>query len=295
MVSSQLFTWTKTFASLTELSIGTRHIKVWRVEDARSASPTKQRYAHDGTPQPVAVQPALKTLSGRNVLLGPLVESTFTTAAAISDRRAIVCSEKGDICLVDANEAQKLMKLANIGYAITCIAIDVPHQRVQIGGRNGKVRSISLDDLLTPTTPPDSPSPRGETVSSNGAGHLCAIGYKAGTLISIDSKHSIELSASKFTTAGSTPRRTPFPAHGDAVLGVRILPPNNYMNATFLTWSADGNVIFWDLDGRSKAMLKVEIEQLSTGDEDPVNQCLIVRASQLANLLVIAGDKYGSI
>lgn len=271
------------------VTVGTRHVKIWRVEENRSVSPVKKRFALDGTPQPVPLQPTLKTLSGRNVLLGPLVEVTFTTLAAISDHKAIICSEKGDICLLDDTEGQKLMRLANTGFSITCIAVDISTRHIRIGGRNGKVKMISLDDLLAPTTPPESPTPRKESISNDDVGHFCAMGYAAGTLITIDSKHSIEISS-----ADSAPEsfNTPFPAHGDAVLGVRLLSQPNEINSSFLTWSANGTIVFWDLDGNSKKSLNVEIEQTTATEDDSFNQCLIVRSSKGAKFL-ITGDRYG--
>ncbi|KAG0646220.1 JNK-binding 1 [Hyphodiscus hymeniophilus] len=272
------------------ITVGTRHVKQWRVEDQRSVSPSKQRYALDGTPVPVALPPSLKTLAGRNVLLGPLVEATFTTLAAISDQKAIVCSEKGDVCLLYDSEGQKLLKLANTGFPITCIAVDMHFRQVRIGGRNGKMKSIDLDELLTPSTPPESPIPLGESNPANDAANLCAMGYAARSLITIDAKHSIGISTPD--ADGSEIQNKPFPAHGDAVLGVRLLCPGNEMNAAFLTWSTTGTIVFWNLDGSSTACINVEVEQVSLSEEDPVNQCQIVRASKAANFLV-TGDRYG--
>ena len=274
------------------LRIGTRHIKIWRVEEIRSLSPTKQRYALDGTPQPVPPQPALKTLTGRNVLLGPLVETTFTTLAAISNHKAIVCSEKGDVCLLDDSEGQKLIKLTSTGFPITCIAVDDQSQRVRIGGRNGKLRSLCLDELLTPTNPPESPIPPGDSIPKVDSGNFCAMGYAGGRLISIDSKHSIEISSPNSDLADPEMCGTPFPSHGDAVLGVRLLSDGNEMSAIFMTWSANGTVVFWDLDGNSKASLTIEMEQISLPEEDLVNQCQVVHASKGVKFLIV-GDKYG--
>jgi WD40 repeat protein len=262
------------------------------VEENRSVSPSKRRFALDGTPQPVTVQPILKTLAGRNVLLGPLVEATFTTLAAISDHKAIVCTEKGDVCLLDDSESQKLVKLANTGFFITCLAIDVEAQRVRIGGRNGRMKSMGLDELLNPNTPPESPKPVSESGSVTDPSHICAMGYAGSSLITVDSKHSIEISSPDSDLADPKMLNTPFPAHGDAVLGVVLLSPENKMNASFLTWSANGTIVFWDIDGSSRASLKVEVEQVSSGDDDPANQCQIVRASKDAEFLV-TGDRYG--
>lgn len=281
---------TLTCSELTSFRIGTRHIKIWRVEENRSVSPSKKRYALDGTPVAIPIQPTLKTLAGRNVLLGPLVEAVFTTVAAISEHQAIVCSEKGDICLINDGEGQKLIKLGNTGFSISCLAVDTQSRQVKIGGMNGKVKSMDLDALLTPVTPPDSPVPSDELMSS--LGQICAIGYAGRCLVTIDSKHSIEISSANSDEMDSKLENVPFPAHGEAVLGVRLLCPENEMKAAFLTWSADGTIVFWDLEGSSRGTLKVEVEQLSSSEEDPVNQCNIVRASKSAEFLV-TGDRYG--
>ena len=255
-------------------------------------SPSKQRYALDGTPLPVPVQPLLKTLSGRNVLLGPLVEATFTTLAAISNHKAIVCSEKGDVCLLDDSEGAKLLKLTATGFQITCIAIDMGTRRVRIGGRHGIVKSIGLDDLLSSSTSQELSMVVGESTSGDDDGHLCAMGYAARSLVTIDSKHSIKISSPDSDEADPNMLNTPFPAHGDAVLGVRLLSPDNAMKAAFLTWSANGRVVFWGLDGCSKKSLTVEVEQSNLSDEDVVNQCQVVHASKGAEFIV-AGDKCG--
>lgn len=258
----------------------------------RSASPTKQRYTLDGTPVPVPPPPMLKPLAGRNVLLGSLVEATFTTLAAISDNKAIVCSDKGDVCLIDDSDGQKLMKLANTGFSITCIAVDMQARRVRIGGRDGRVKSMSLDDLMAPSTPPESPVPTDDSVTSE-AGHLCAMGYAAGSLITINSKHLIQISDTNSDDVDLALQTTPFPTHGDAVLGVRQLSKDNSLGAAFLTWSSNGTVTFWDLAGSNMATLKVPLqEQLPSSEEEGANQCLVCRPSKGAEFLV-TGDKYG--
>ena len=267
---------------------------MWRVEDSRSVSPTKPKFALDGTPQPIPAQPTLKTLAGRNVLLGPLVESTFSAVCAISDRRAIVCSEKGDVCLLDDNDGQRLLRLTNTGFSITCVAVDPHARRIRIGGKNGQVKSMSLDDLLYPSTPPpeSEASPSAYTSTASDIGHLCAMGYAANTLITIDSKHMIEISSTDSDLEDPKMLNSPFPSHGDAVLGVRLLNEPNIFNAVFLTWSADGTIAFWDLDGRGQGLLKTEVEQISSSIDDVDNQCLVVRASK-GSVFLVTGDRYG--
>ncbi|RAL66068.1 hypothetical protein DID88_005728 [Monilinia fructigena] len=66
-------------------------------------------------------------------------------------------------------------------------------RQVRIGGRNGKVKTVSLDTLLTPSTPPLSPISIDECNEEVDAGHLCAIGYAGGNFVTIDSRHTIEI------------------------------------------------------------------------------------------------------
>jgi WD40 repeat protein len=254
-------------------------------------SPSKQRYALDGTPLPVPLPPLLKTLSGRNVLLGPLVEATFTALAAISNHKAIVCSEKGDVCLLDDSEGAKLLKLTNTGFHITCIAIDMDTRRVRIGGRHGIVKSVGLDDLLAFNASSEMAMVVGEATPGDDDGHLCAMGYSARSLITIDSKHSIKISSPDSDEADPKMLNTPFPAHGDAVMGVRLLSENP-IEAAFLTWSANGKVVFWGLDGCGKKSLTIEVEQSIMADDDLANQCQVVQAAK-GTEYIVTGDKGG--
>lgn len=272
------------------ITVGTRHIKVWRVEDGRCTSP-KQKFALDGTPLPMPVQPALKTLSGRNCLLGPLVDATFTCVASLNDHRAIVCSEKGDVCLLDSTEGQKLMKVMSTGFPATCIAVEMETRQVRIGGRDGKVKTVSLDTLLSPSTPPMSPLSIDDSSDELEAGHLCAMGYAGGKFVTIDSRHTIEIWGKDDDDADHGFQNTLQQAHGDAVMGVQVLPEHNQMDASFLTWSVNGSLAFWDSQGNSKGSIMIGIDQVSM-DEEAANSCQVVRVSKKA-LFLVSGDKYG--
>lgn len=272
------------------VTVGTRHIKVWRVEDGRCPSP-KQKFALDGTPLPIPVQPALKTLTGRNCLLGPLVDATFTCVASFSDHRAIVCSEKGDVCLLDSTEGQKLIKVLSTGFPVTCVAIEMETRQVRIGGRNGKVKTAALDTLLAPSTPPLSPISIDGSNDEVDAGHLCAMGYAGGNFVTVDSRHTIEIWGKYDDDADHGFQNTQQPAHGDAVMGVQLLPENNQMGASFLTWSVNGSLAFWDLHGNSRGSITIGIDQLSM-DEEASNSCQVVRVSKEA-LFLVSGDKHG--
>ncbi|CAD6505029.1 BgTH12-00528 [Blumeria graminis f. sp. triticale] len=273
------------------VTVGTRHIKIWRVVDARrNLSPAKQKNQAECVSTPNQTQSLPSTLIGRNVLLGPLVEATFTAIVAISDHQAFVCSEKGDICLMDDSEGPKLVRLVNVHFSITCIAFDLEARQIRIGGKNGRRKSISVDSLISQTISTISPQPA-EEASTCDSGHICAMGYAGRNLVSIDSNHSIEISRLDSSSVDFKRIRTPLAAHSDAVLGVSLISESE-QKVKFLTWSADGTIVFWDIDGMIKSTIKVKLEQLASADDDLTNQCTVVRASNKAEFLVY-GDRYG--
>lgn len=121
-------------------SVGTRHVKIWRLDEPRSASPTKQRFPADTKNQSVSASPSLKSLLGRNCLLGAFAESTFTCVARLPNDRAIVCSDKGDICLIEESEGNhRLAKIERLDSSLTCVAMDSEGQFAWIGDALGSV------------------------------------------------------------------------------------------------------------------------------------------------------------
>lgn len=289
------------------ITVGTRHVKVWRIEDGQGTSPTRQKFALDGTPQPAPVQPILKTLQGRNCLLGPmLLDAVFTCVATISENKAILCTDKGDICFLDGNDKQRLSKISQLGFGATCIAMDMSVSRIRIGGRCGRIKTLNLNEILdrsvtpSPTPPPGSPPPsRGSTggsTSSSGltlvSNHVCAMAVIGnGDIVSIDSNHSIDISAPSDDDTVLLPKASPFTAHRDNVLGVRLLCQPNKKGAVFFTWSSCGTVLFWDHEGYCKGLMQIEMEQ---NDDSAENQCSVVRASKDAEFFV-GGDKNGML
>lgn len=272
------------------ITVGTRHVKVWRVDGGQSSSPSKQRFSPDAFPLPPMAQPtAIKTLAGRNCLLGVLVETTFSCVASISDDVAVVCSEKGDICLVDDNDGQKLIKVGHAGFGVTCISADIDRRLICIGGR-GATKTIGFDELLKGRTLQESSGDHSYLPSTQlGYGTLYAIALSAEVCIAVDSQHAISISKDAIVSGAPTPLR----AHRDPVLGVRLLYQPNSMAADFFTWSSSGEVLFWDLQGgQRKGSMRIEIEQSLITDDGSPNQCQIIRASESAKFFV-SGDKHG--
>lgn len=276
-------------------SIGTRHVKLWRVDDKESASSPKVKFNSDGSPIAPSLYPSTVTrmLSGRNCILGVMVDSIFTAVSALSDIKAVICTEKGDICVTDGNEGQNsLMKVANAGFSVSCVSVDQEKGTVRFGGRCGATKTMKLDELVACSTPPASPCEEDFDVADTSSpnGNICAMAVVDGYVVTADSRHAIKITK-KEESMSSAPA-VPYTAHCDPVMGVRLLSkPNNY-DADFFTFDSAGKVLFWDLEGHCKGTFTTELEQADSGGEDTENQCLTVRASPCGTFFV-TGDKYG--
>lgn len=264
------------------ITLGVRHIKVWKVEDeGPRISPTKSSFPGDlKYPQPLTQ----KALPGRNILLGPLLEATFSCAVAIDDKQAVICSETGDICLLD--EQMKLTKVYEIGFYVNCVTLR--QESVYVSGKGGQFAVLSLEAILN-----GAEDPVVKLIDeSNG---ILAMGFLADKLVTIDNKHSIDIWGPDYipSQSDSEVSRIPLPGHGEAIIGIGALCGQSSTGASFYTWSGSGRVNLWDADGMVKASFSVPIEQLDTGDEPaPLNELVIVRATKCGKQFV-AGDKLG--
>lgn len=282
-------------------SVGTRFVKVWRVESGTNVSPNKAKLNLDSTvPSPQIPLTVTRTLAGRNCLLGPLVDTTFTCVASISDSMAVACSERGDICMLDDNDSHKLVKVAQAAFGITSMAVDVEGRLVVVGGRDGLTKTVTFEELLKPRTSVISENDTAVVSNDATGGQLCALAFVHELSIAVNSRHAIVISRRNASAQIGNPATAllppPLPAHRDvAVLGIRLMDqPNQMDNASFFTWTSAGEIIFWDMDGQNKYRLDVEIEQAPVEEDTYQNQCQIVRASTGAGFLAI-GDRQGSL
>ncbi|KAK0613762.1 WD40-repeat-containing domain protein [Immersiella caudata] len=268
------------------ITLGVRHVKVWRVEEGPSISPTKQKFPGDGSfPREQLSQ---KPLPGRNILLGPMLEATFSCALAVGEDKAIICSETGSVCLLDdTNRQMKLTKSLDIGFHINCISSR--NDEVFIGGRDGQFATISLSSILD-----GAPEP---TIHNNfqSADGLIAMGFLAENMVTIDTKRSIDVWSPDHIPVGpkADKNHIPIPGPGDPIVGIQRLAERNVLGADFFTWSGSGKVHVWDMEGMVRSTFSIPIEQIESGCEgDPVNQVVVVRATNDGSLFV-AGDKLG--
>ncbi|RDI82251.1 hypothetical protein Vi05172_g7952 [Venturia inaequalis] len=271
------------------VTVGTRHVKIWRVEGSSSSTPVKllaslltQQTSNSGH----------NILSGRNCLLGPLLEATFTSIVSISSTKAIVCSEAGDICLLDDSEGrQAFYKLANAGFSVTAISLGVKGT-VLLAGKGGVMKSLKIETLLKSKSLEISERSPSVDESCAEPPFMVALAPLGNHVAAIDTNRFIRLIKPPVPdTVGSPEVALQLPAHGGPVLGVRPFTEVKKAGANFFTWSADGTILFWDIDGSCKRTIDVELEQPDNYEETQ-NELKVVRLCSSGDALV-TGDKCG--
>ena len=266
------------------ITFGVRHVKAWKVEES-SVSPVKPKFGSDPSSTPQSQQ---KALPGRNVLLGSLIDSTFTCAAVVDDGRAILCTEAGDVCVLeDDGKQMKLQKALRLDFPISSITLR--DLTAYVGGKAGQFSTLNVTSIVDFR----SDCLISKTETSPG---LVALGFlKDDNLVTIDTKHSINVWGPSYLpgTATEAPASIPIPGQGEPIVGVQLLSKPNPADAAFMTWSASGKLIHWDLDGRAKSIMNLPIEKNSVASElDLENQVTVVESTKSGNLIVYA-DRLG--
>lgn len=268
------------------ITLGVRHVKMWKPDEGPAVSPTKQKFLSD---QPASTPPSQRTLSGRAIILGPLLEATFSCAVVVKDSSLIVCSESGDICILEEDDKQmKLMKVLSIDFRITSIAVkdNIAH----VGGRDGHFAKLDVEAVLDNRSAQECVL---ETTKSS-AGFI-ALGFLKDKVVTIDSKHSIDIWSPEHVPGKDTQAMTniPIPGHGQPVTGIQVLQKPNTLDASFLTWTGSGNVTFWNMEAQIKASVDVPIEMSEPENEmDTANQLTFARTTNNGKYL-IAADRLG--
>lgn len=285
------------------VSFGTRHVKVWRLGSISSASPSKLRFEKESRIEKTSVSPGPKTFYGRNCLLGPLIDAVFTCLVAISDDKAILCTDRGDVCLLvldEGDRTQRLDRVAQVAFGVSCVVVEKESNFVWVAGKNGRLQALLLH-VLTSNVSSDSPcssvtsTPRSSVLSETMPGIL-AMGMVQGRIVTVDSDHIIELRDIKKRddgiTASACIQSTRLPAHESGVLGATILNQPNAHDSDFFTWSTNGIVLFWMLSGICKGRMTIELDQPFPQNDDDGNELRIFRAAAFDEFFV-SGDKEG--
>ena len=276
--------------------VGTRHVKLWRVGDQAQISPSKARFNQDllsGT-----ASPGPKALSGRNCLLGSMIDATFTCVTAVSDKKAILCTEMGYVCLLDDSDGQqKLGFTTQVDFPITSAVYDRDTGICWIGGRDSRIESLKVEGLQITEVGADHLLPFAHTSprSNSKRCSVTALGAFPNLLVSVDSYHAIKI----YNPDGEVPPAQltavkELQAHKEAVLGVTVLQAPGQLGAAFCTWSSGGAVAFWDVSGKSKGNFLVDLEQHPLSDDETPNELRILRTINDGQTFV-SGDRYGVI
>ncbi|KAL6861033.1 WD40-repeat-containing domain protein [Trichoderma novae-zelandiae] len=266
------------------ITFGVRHIKMWKVDENAGISPTKPKSPLEHPPLSPTSQ---KTLPGRNILLGGLLEATFS-CAAVDGSNLVICTEAGDVCILDGDDRQmKVVCILNLDFSIS--TIQIRDNVAYVGGKDGNFTKLDVAGLM------DGRKDCAIGTSKTSTG-LVALGFTASNSVTIDAKGSIDVWDLDYVPGQSAEPSSHIniPGHGDPVAGICPLDRPNEMQAAFLTWSYSGTVTFWDLDGQVKASIGVPLEGLNVPEPspEPVNQLTCVKVSKSGRLLATA-DRLG--
>jgi WD40 repeat protein len=305
------------------ITVGTRYVKVWRIGEPPVGVQSKQ--GRQVLESEGNASPTPKILSGRNSLLGFLVDSTFTCAVPISDHEAVLCTKEGSLCLLDdSSENQELRHLKQMNPPVQALAVDRRTQQIWFSNSGATFSSETFESLrktegsslvtslgggsrVASTARPSSPiapyTPC-RLSSSRGLGTSrckkpeCDIASTClpNKIVSIDGVRQIRIEQMEVGSSGEDARQRSksLPAHNDAVLGVVSLPKNDPMGH-YLTWSPGGSVNFWCMNGSVKRQEMIELEQpqqFSSDYDGCTNELKLVRISADGQFAV-SGDKLG--
>ncbi|KJZ80492.1 hypothetical protein HIM_00342 [Hirsutella minnesotensis 3608] len=264
------------------ITMGVRHIKVWKVDDGQAGLSGKQKLSTETTLNlPIAQRP----LPGRNMLLGDLLDATFS-CAAVDGARLILCTESGDVCFLDDDEKHmKLVRALSLDFPVT--TINIRGKVAYIGGKDGHFVTIDLADLSDDDC-------CGSILSAGEApAGIVALGFLSEMLVTIDSKQSIDLWTPDYIPGqrAKAVAHIPMPGHREPIAGVQALRKPNKASAAFVTWSHSGNFTFWDLDGQVKSCVEVPVDapELDSAP-DLANKITCARTSGDGKLLVTADN-----
>lgn len=237
-----------------------------------------------------------KALSGRNCVLGSLLDKIYTAAVAIDTQRAIVCSEEGDICLlVDSDTGQNFAKAASADFQVRSACL-VSHQWLLIGGHHGIIKRFDIMQFTEPEKPSNPESTDNMvTGPDTQAGDVMAFASIGTHAFSFDSNRTIEsvnVTVGRLETLSPLTVRDRLSTHASAIRGVQAVESKDLSAVAFLTFSADGLILLWDDNGKCISNIKVALEQTDRQEEAQQNELKAVAVSRSGRSL-FSGDRHG--
>lgn len=212
----------------------------------------------------------------------------------ISDRMVALCTASGDVCLLD--DSDKLQRIYQLQFDIRCAYFDANTDLLWLGGQGDNIVALTIqskEDITMPVSVAVSyvPAPSKDTQFFRPP-NTVAIGSLRGSMITVDSNRIVSMRKLETRDKGYQLAHDAhrMPAHESGVLGVCVVAHAG--SPGFLTYSAQGKVLFWVLDGTFCGTVDIILSQPAYIEGGNSNELKKLVAPSTDELLY-AGDKIG--
>ncbi|KAK3056322.1 hypothetical protein LTR09_002829 [Extremus antarcticus] len=286
------------------LTVGLRFVKCWRPTEDGAPDRREPELANiAGTPRSKATDfgnsvlgSRHKVLLGKNSLLGDMIDANFVAVVAVSEDRAIVCADSGEICLLsDCHNSQTFTATAHAGFRITAAAVGTSGC-LSVAGPGAKTKDFKLEGLSSPS---NVKANRRQTMSPNKSSYSdilapIAVATIGDITVEMNSKRGIRLTRSSDAAENESDILSrQLAAHNEPVLGVQKFSSSALPSAAFFTSSSDGLIHIWADDGKHNTELLAPVES-SSSMYDLTNE-LKAAVALPDGMHIATGDKHGTL
>jgi WD40 repeat protein len=284
------------------VTVGIRHVKLWRVDQIAPNSPSKGRFSRTENAEFSPPNSSTKLLPGRNCLLGSLLDANFTCITPVGERKALIGTDRGELCVVDYSEnAQRLYHASSFEFGIRCIAVNQITGKAWVAGSRMSISSVLLSSLeASPDSSLTRQPRRGSTVStdsrtSSSDVNVIALGVVRDNLVAIDSKHQIRmLQAGDEQDVDLERNFHQINCHSSSVMGV-ILETDSETSENsmkFSTFASNGEVLSWIGTGHLTSSRTIQLDQPRTEPGEELNELKVLKRAPCGKFFV-SGDSLG--
>ncbi|KAJ9612917.1 hypothetical protein H2200_002858 [Cladophialophora chaetospira] len=275
-------------------TVGTRCIRIWQIDEGTKQPPTRKPRYRLSEILPSSPGPA--PLPGRNVLLGSMVDCTFTCIVSVNESNAIIGTDTGFICLVDiAQNVPELKVLKKLDLAVSSTAFIAAQNQLLMGTSLGLHRE-DLEQLCKQQTAlrarPKAPRlsiRRSLGLLNETEKSVVAIASLANHTVSLDNDGSLQIRLNGQTDATESPPT--FAAHKSIILGVQALP-ESAKQGSFFTYSKNGETKFWDINGTLLRQEHLALDPTNSDTDGCENEITRMRYFPSQDSL-LAADRFG--
>lgn len=252
------------------VTIGVRHVRVWKVEQNRPQSPDVKA----------------NVLMGRNFVLQEFSTSTFVAISVISENMAIISSNKGELATIEDNNGDERPPVftprISAGFDVATIDVDIENKVIWVAGANDNIKRFPLERILNAEplkmAIPSSSSPL--KIKSLNSIILAVAAWEKKKVVALTGGKDISILTVADDEANvQIPQEKCLSCHAPELRGIRAM---NVNPKTFLTWNADGGVRVWNNNGECVFQTDVDLEaesELTIGCQDNTGDTLMVGTS----------------